>query len=198
MGPSTDSLKTAFRDGVLTGLATSTFSTLVVQLGARRIGRDPNLSWMEVGMVALRGKTVQSQPGLRGIIPGILVHQFADLSWATIFSLLGAGRGRGIKPATLLALAPPWAALTEVIEYYLILPWLQPRLTMQTPYWVGLGAHLASASAYPLLPLVRERVFGEEVVGAAFGRRWLAALAGGAGCGAGPADRAGGAGTRRT
>lgn len=174
----TNNFKTAFRDGALTGLATSTFSTLMVQLGARRIGRDPNLSWMEVGMVALRGKAVQSKPGARGIIAGILVHQFADLSWATLFSVLGGGRGRGITPATLLALAPPWAAVTEVIEYYVILPWLQPRLTMQTPYWVGLGAHLASASAYPLLPLIRERVFGEDVVGAAFGRRWLAVLGG--------------------
>lgn len=37
--------------GFLTGLASATFSTLFISLGARRIGRDRATDWMEVGTV---------------------------------------------------------------------------------------------------------------------------------------------------
>ena len=51
----------------LTGLLTSTFSTLMIVLGSGRIGRDVPLSWMEVGLVALRGSGARGSPGPRAI-----------------------------------------------------------------------------------------------------------------------------------
>jgi hypothetical protein len=42
--------RAAWGAGLLTGLAGATFSTLVISLGARRIGRDITQDWMEVGV----------------------------------------------------------------------------------------------------------------------------------------------------
>jgi uncharacterized protein (DUF305 family) len=52
----------------------------------------------------------------------------------------------------------PWAVGTSAIEYYLMLPWLQPLVPMQVPYWTALGVHLTSAAAYPVFPWVHARV----------------------------------------
>jgi len=108
--------KAAWRAALLTGLATSNFSTLVAVLGAPRIGRGAALTWMEVA--------------------------------------------------------------TSAAEYYLILPWLQPLVTMQTPYWIPLGVHLSSTAAYPLFPWLRARDLGREGEDSAFARRMAAALGG--------------------
>ena len=55
----------------LTGLLTSTFSTLMIVLGSGRIGRDVPLSWMEVGLVALRDGGTRESPGPRDRRRGI-------------------------------------------------------------------------------------------------------------------------------
>jgi len=65
--------KAIWRLAFLTGLITSTFSTLVIALGAPRIGRDVNVSWMEVSTVILRDSGVQLHPGWREILFGILL-----------------------------------------------------------------------------------------------------------------------------
>lgn len=60
---------------VLMGLASSSFSTLVVVLTTRRTGRSPALSWMEVATVALGDRTVRSPFAHRwtaGLAPGVL------------------------------------------------------------------------------------------------------------------------------
>jgi uncharacterized protein (DUF305 family) len=63
---------------------------------------------------------------------------------------------RRLSPWHILLVGIPWAVLTSAIEYYLTLPWLQPWLMMQVPYWTALSVHLASAAVYPLLPLLRQ------------------------------------------
>lgn len=148
----------AWRAGVLTGAVSASFSTFLVGLGAGRIGRTAARDWMDVGTVLLRGGGVRVQPGWREVLAGILVHQSADLSWASLYFGAGIGRPRGGRKAALLALAAPWAVATSAVEYYLILPWLQPLLRMETPYWTALSVHVASALAYPLFPWIQGRV----------------------------------------
>lgn len=166
----------AWRAASLTGVATSSFSTLVICLAARRIGRPVVLSWMEVATVALRGRAVRARPGPREVFVGIFVHQAADFAWAVTFYGLGTRWTRRLHPAAAAVLSPAWAAATQAVEYYVILPWLQPLLRMQVPYWVGLGAHAASGAAYPIYPWLRARAEGHDVAGAAFARRWVVLL----------------------
>ncbi|MCZ7572536.1 MAG: DUF305 domain-containing protein [Ardenticatenaceae bacterium] len=170
-----------WRTGLLGGLASGTFSTAVVSLGARRIGRDPQLDWMEAATVALRDRAIHTQPGWGEVVAGVLVHQSADLAWALVFFGLGARWSRRLRPPALLALSAPWALITSAIEYYLILPWLQPILPMQVPYWTALTVHLASGTVYPLYPWIRERASGQEQTDKTFVRCWAAVLAGGLG-----------------
>ena len=83
-----------------------------------------------------------------------------------------------LRPWQALALAPLWVALTSLTEYFLILPWLQPKLAMQTPYWINLLVHIGSAPAYPLFFLWRRLVAGRGWSHAGFGRAWAVVLAG--------------------
>jgi hypothetical protein len=64
-----------WRTAVLLGLITSTFSTLVAQLLAARIGRDAVLDWMIVAAIPLRDLAVQVEPEWWVILTGILFHQ---------------------------------------------------------------------------------------------------------------------------
>jgi len=165
-----------WRAAAFTGLVTSSFSTLAVCLVARRIGRPVALSWMEVATVALRGRAVRTRPGPCEVLAGVLVHQAADFAWAVTFYGLGARWSRRLHPAVVAAISPAWATATQAAEYHTILPWLQPLLRMQVPYWVGLGASVASGAAYPLYPWLRARVAGQEAAAVAFGRRWALLL----------------------
>ena len=122
-----------WRAALFTGLLTSTFSTLVIVFGAHRIGRGVSLSMMEVGTVLLGYSGVQTEPGGREVAAGILVHQSADIFWAVLFFGLGLRWTLRMRPITVLTLAPFWAAATAAAEYWLLLPWLQPLLRMQTP-----------------------------------------------------------------
>lgn len=58
----------------------------------------------------------------------------------------------------------------------MILPRLQPLVNMQQPFWTPLAVHFVSGTAYPLFPLVRERVAGEPVPHTRFAKRWAALL----------------------
>ena len=145
--------------GFLTGLVSSTFSTLVVSLGARRIGRSARRDWMEVGTVLLGDRGVRIDPGRREIAAGLLVHQSADIAWATLYGAwLGSIRPGRRQREALLVGALPWAAATSAIEYHAILPWLQPLLRQQVPYWIATTVHVTSSAAYPLFVAMQSAV----------------------------------------
>lgn len=167
-------LRRPWRSALALGAASSSFSTLAVTLGARRIGRDPAVDWMEVATVALGRRPVRERPSRASQAGGILVHQGADLLWALVFFGALAPWSARLSPARILAAVPAWAAVTASIEFHLVLPWLRPLLPMQVPYGVASCVHLLSGAAYPLFPL-----FDPEAPSAdrRFARRWSRLLA---------------------
>jgi uncharacterized protein (DUF305 family) len=168
-----------WRAALLTGLLTSMFSSLVNVLGSHHIGLGVAVSLMDVGLVLLGYDGARVEPGLREVGAGLLVHQSADVFWAVVFFGLVAKWTLRLGPGTVLALAPVWAAATAAVEYYALLPWLQPLLRMQTPYWVAFGVHLSSAAAYPLHFWVRRIVpRPEHADRSGFGRATAVALGG--------------------
>src|SRR6478609_3239151 len=74
-----------WRAAALLGLFSSTFSTLLSQFTAARIGRDAVVDWMVVAAIPLRGSALQVEPSWPVILTGILFHQWADFSWAVVF-----------------------------------------------------------------------------------------------------------------
>jgi len=172
--------RTILLGALLTGLVTSSVSTLGTHLVGRRIGRDPSLSWAEVALLLGR-RRVEDRPTPGRVIPGLLIHQLADTWWAFAFFGLLARWTRRLEPRRLLPLLPAWAFATSALEYYVGLPWAQPWLVMQTPYWIAYAVHLSSASAYPTSYLVRSLVAGRPLPHAGAGR--MAAGVVGAGLG---------------
>jgi uncharacterized protein (DUF305 family) len=157
-------------------LLSGTFSTILVSLGAGRIGRSAQLDWMEIATVYFGQGIISAQPTWYAVLGGLLVHQSADLGWAVVyFGLLGRWT-RGLSPTTILLLGIPWAVLTSAIEYWGTLPWLQPIVPMQVPYWTALTVHLTSSLAYPVYPWVRSFLVSESVPYARFGGNWLLML----------------------
>ena len=130
-------------------------STLVITLGAPRIGRDRALDWMEIGTVLLGASSVRIEPQWWNIAAGVLVHQSADLAWAVVFFALGRHWTWYLTSRALLVVAMPWAALTAAIEYHAILPRLQPLVVVQVPFWTALGVHITSGLLYPFYPRIR-------------------------------------------
>lgn len=165
-----------WRAGLLLGLLSSTFSTLVITLGAGRIGRDPAVDWMQVGMAYFGRKILAIEPSWEAIGAGILVHQSADIFWAVVFFGVLWGWTHSLSPLLILAVGIPWAILSSAIEYFLVLPWLQPWLPMQVPYWTALAVHLTSSAVYPLFPLIRQWLIYQPVAGARFARWWALVL----------------------
>lgn len=139
------------------GLVSGTYSTLLITLGAPRIGRSATVDWMDIGTVLLGLDGLRAEPGLREIAAGVIVHQSADLAWAIAFFALGRKWTLRLSPKALLIVALPWAVLTSAMEY-LLLPRLQPLVPLQVPYWTTLMVHVTSAAAYPLFPWIRSRV----------------------------------------
>jgi len=62
------------------GLLSSTFSTVVSQLSAARIGRDPAVDWMIVATIPTRDWAISAEPSWEAILAGIAFHQWADFS----------------------------------------------------------------------------------------------------------------------
>lgn len=137
-----------WRASALSGLLSGSYATLVISLAARRVGGDAAVVWSNVGTVLLRGRAAVARPTAKQIAAGILVHQAADWLWAQAFFGLGPGRARARQRAV-FGLMLPWAVATSAAEYYLILPWLQPLVPMEVPYWLALLAHVSSVSSYP-------------------------------------------------
>ncbi len=123
-------MKAAF----ITGLITSTFSTLVILLGSGRIRTGVGFRFMEIGTVGLRDAAVDFVPRWYAVLAGVIIHQSADIFWAVAFFGLLSSWTLCIRPLALLAVAPLWAVLTDAIEYFVFLPWLQPLMNMQSPY----------------------------------------------------------------
>lgn len=168
----------AWRAALLMGLVSGTYSTLLITVGAARIGRNPAIDWMDIGTVLLGLDAIRAEPGLREIAAGILVHQTADLWWTVVFFALGRRWTLMLTAKTLLVIALPWAFVTSAIEYYLLLPRLQPLVPMQVPYWTALLVHVTSAAAYPLFPWIRSRVAGvTDAVAARWASRTVVVLA---------------------
>jgi hypothetical protein len=127
-----------WRAALYLGLVSSTFSTVVSQLSAGRIGRDAAVDWMSVAAIPARDWALSAEPSLGGIAIGIAFHQWADLSWALVFfGALGKWTAR-LSPASLAMIAAPWAILTSAFEWLVLVPlfplW-QPIFTLQQPYW---------------------------------------------------------------
>ena len=153
-----------FRSAAWLGLVTSTFSPIVVSLAAGRIGRDADVEWTIVASLLLRDAAWQPEPRWPAIAVGILIHQAADFWWVIVFfGFLGRWTS-GLRPGTLLLLAPAWAVATSLLEWLVIVPLLpfwQPAFTLTQAWWIGLVVHLLSASLYPLFPSVRGRLAGQ-------------------------------------
>jgi hypothetical protein len=152
-----------WRTAALLGLISSTFSTLVSQFLAGRIGRDAVVDWMVVATIPLRDGMLQSEPSWPVIAAGILFHQWADFTWAVIFFWLLGRWTAGLKPRTLLLIALPWALFTSAFEWFVLVPLIpfwQPIFTLNQPYWIGFLVHAVSASIYPLFPWLRDWLRG--------------------------------------
>jgi uncharacterized protein (DUF305 family) len=140
------------------GLISSTFSTIVSQLFAARIGRDAAVDWMTVASIPARDWAVSAEPSWSAILAGIAFHQWADFSWALVFfGVLGRWTA-DLRPLTILLLALPWAVFSSSMEWFVLVPlfpFWQPLFTLQQPYWIGLLVHSSSAVMYPLFARLR-------------------------------------------
>ena len=147
---------------LLSGLATSTFSTLFVTFGGRHVGRDPQLDFQQISTWVLGDRGVTPRADHARVGAGVASHQFADVFWATIFFRWVLPRLPGRQRDAILGATVPWALGTAVAEYWVFLPWIQPWLRMQVPYWTVALAHLGSTAAYPVQPLIQS-LRGDEV-----------------------------------
>jgi uncharacterized protein (DUF305 family) len=154
----TPSLSARWRAAIYLGLISSTFSTIVSQLSAARIGRDAAVDWMSVAAIPARDWALSLEPSAAAIAIGIAFHQWADFSWALFFfGVLGRWTAR-LHPVTLAFVAVPWAVFTSAFEWSALVPlfpFWQPIFTLQQPYWIGFLVHLSSASMYPLYAWLR-------------------------------------------
>jgi uncharacterized protein (DUF305 family) len=141
-----------WRAAILLGLISSSYSTLVSQLGAARLGRDAAVDWMLVAAIPARDWVLQAEPSPSTIAIGIAFHQWADFSWVVVFfGLFGRWTSR-LLPGKVALLAIPWAILTSALEWLFlvpIFPFAQPIFTLQQPLWIGLLVHISSAIVYP-------------------------------------------------
>jgi uncharacterized protein (DUF305 family) len=162
------------------GLISSTFSTIVSQLSAARIGRDATVEWMVVATIPGTDRVLSSDPTAAAIVVGILFHQWADFSWALFFfGVLGRWTAR-LSPVSLVLIAPPWAMMTSALEWFVLVPlfpFYQPIFTLQQPYWVGVLVHLSSASIYPMYRWLDQDASVQSQNGTVFLRFWTAAAA---------------------
>ncbi|MEY9185509.1 uncharacterized protein (DUF305 family) [Bradyrhizobium sp. USDA 326] len=142
------------------GLISSTFSTIVSQLFAARIGRDAAVDWMTVAAIPARDWAISSEPSWSAILTGIAFHQWADFSWALFFFGVLGRWTEDLRPVTILLLALPWAVFSSGMEWFVLVPlfpFWQPLFTLQQPYWIGLLVHGSSALMYPLFARLRWR-----------------------------------------
>jgi uncharacterized protein (DUF305 family) len=158
------------------GLISSTFSTIVSQLFAARIGRDAAVDWMTVAAIPARDWAISAEPSWSAILAGIAFHQWADFSWALVFfGVLGRWTA-DLRPLTILLLALPWAVFSSSMEWFVLVPlfpFWQPLFTLQQPYWIGLLVHGSSAVMYPLFARLRWRRGAAPARDVRFTNAWI-------------------------
>ncbi|MBV9459802.1 MAG: DUF305 domain-containing protein [Bradyrhizobium sp.] len=140
------------------GIISSSFSTIVSQLFAARLGRDALVDWMTVAAIPFRDGALGAEPALGAVLGGIAFHQLADFSWALIFFGLFGRWTATLSPLQIFAVAIPWALFSSATEWLVlvpVIPFWQPLFTLQQPYWIGFLVHAASASMYPLFAWLR-------------------------------------------
>jgi uncharacterized protein (DUF305 family) len=172
-----------WRVAVYLGLISSTFSTVVSQLSAARIGRDAAVDWMSVAAIPARDWALTVEPSFGAMAVGIAFHQWADFSWALVFFGVFGRWTAKLSPASLSVAAVPWAILTSALEWFILVPlfpFWQPIFTLQQPYWIGFLVHLSSASMYPLFAWLRRSASARKAFeGKTFLRVWsLGAICG--------------------
>ena len=160
------------------GLISSTFSTIVSQLFAARIGRDAAVDWMTVAAIPARDWAINAEPSWSAILAGIAFHQWADFSWAlAFFGVLGCWTA-DLRPLTILLIALPWAVFSSSMEWFVLVPlfpFWQPLFTLQQPYWIGLLVHGSSAVMYPLFARLRWRRGAAPAHDVGFTNVWITA-----------------------
>jgi hypothetical protein len=172
-----------WRAAVYLGLISSTFSTVISQLSAARIGRDAAVDWMSVAAIPARDWALTADPSTGALVVGIAFHQWADFSWALVFfGVLGKWTAK-LSPASLAMAAVPLAILTSAFEWFILVPlfpFWQPIFTLQQPYWIGFLVHLSSASMYPMFAWLRRSASERKAFeGRTFLRIWsLGAISG--------------------
>lgn len=154
------------------GLIAATYSTVLISLGAGRIGRDIAVDWMQLATAYFGTELISAEPTWSAVLAGLFVHQSAVLVWALVFFGVLWSWTRRLSPVAILVVAVPWALMTSAVEYYLVLPRLQPIVPMQIPYWTALTVHMSWAAAYPLFPLVYGWLGGGGRKRSGFARYW--------------------------
>jgi uncharacterized protein (DUF305 family) len=164
----------------LLGLISSSYSTLLSQLGAARLGRDAAVDWMSVAAIPARDVALQSEPSWSSVAIGIAFHQWADFSWALVFfGLFGRWTSR-LSPPAIGTVALPWAMLTSALEWFFLVPvfpFAQPIFTLQQPYWIGLLVHSSSAAVYPAFCWLRWPDENRNLRDDVLLKTWVAGLA---------------------
>jgi uncharacterized protein (DUF305 family) len=165
-----------WRAAAYLGLISSTFSTIVSQLTAARLGRDAAVDWMSVAAIPARDWALSAEPSTAAIAVGIAFHQWADFSWALFFFAVMGRWTAHLHPTTLACVALPWAICTSALEWFVLVPlfpFWQPIFTLQQPYWIGFLVHLSSASIYPVFAWLRPSQESKSE-GSTFLRVWTA------------------------
>ncbi|MFO7655036.1 MAG: DUF305 domain-containing protein [Candidatus Krumholzibacteriia bacterium] len=168
---------TGWAAAALTGFAAAAFSSAIFSLAAPRLGRDARRDWASKGTVLTRTSGQRRNPGLRDVAAGLLVHKASKVSWAVLYRTTGAARMPAATASRRwLGVDLPYAFLASAVEYWVVLPWLQPLVRMRIPYGVVAAIHVAAGSTYGLHSLFERLLAGERPRGE--GRRTLAGLLG--------------------
>ncbi|MHC2252798.1 uncharacterized protein (DUF305 family) [Bradyrhizobium embrapense] len=160
------------------GAISSSFSTIVSQLAAARIGRDAAVDWMTVAAIPARDSVLGLEPSWSAVLVGVAFHQWADFSWALVFFGLFGRWTVHLTPMQILLAALPWAVLSSAMEWFFLVPlfpFFQPLFTLQQPYWIGLLVHASSAVMYPLFVWLRWPSGHVPARDARFARSWAIA-----------------------
>jgi uncharacterized protein (DUF305 family) len=171
-----------WKAAVALGVLSSSYSTLISQLAAARVGRDAAVDWMTVAAIPMRDWALHAEPSWVSISGGIAFHQWADFSWAVFFFGVLQRFSSRLSAGGLALLAVPWAVVTSAFEWLCLVPLIpfwQPLFSLQQPYWIGFLVHLSSASVYPLFPWLRSAIDDSSVrrEGSAFALMWSRGLA---------------------
>lgn len=142
------------------GLLSSSYSTLVSELAAGRIGRDAAVDWMTVAAIPARDWILSTEPTWSSSLIGIAFHQWADFSWAVVFFGILHRLTWGLNPWQLSLAAIPWAMLTSGLEWLFLVPLV--------PFWQPLLLDRVSGASFfgidlPSLSVASNHIVQQEI-----------------------------------